>query len=189
MKTKKTIKQKDDKDNQIIENNIKINIDLNDLNKKPEKKKRKRAVKKKLVNPEDFLKSGANTEPSRMAPIPLGSREMPSLDSPYNPNTNANTLINTALQNLFSNRQNLFNNNPLQPASLPTQNAPQNAGIPQPVTIAPTVSQPLLIGPAGFAPVPSQQPPQTPAQAPNLSTYTAFGSVPPSPAMSSVSFN
>ena len=46
MKTKKIIKQKDDKDNQIIENNIKINIDLNDLNKKPEKKKRKKVVKK-----------------------------------------------------------------------------------------------------------------------------------------------
>ena len=39
MKTKKTIKQKDDKDNQIIENNIKINIDLNDLNKSQRREK------------------------------------------------------------------------------------------------------------------------------------------------------
>jgi len=54
---KKKINKKEEKENQVIENNIKINIDLNDLKAKPEKKKKRRVKKKKPLNPEDLLKN------------------------------------------------------------------------------------------------------------------------------------
>ena len=44
---KKSILKKDENENQLIENNIKINIDLGDLKPKPEKKK-KRVKKRNL---------------------------------------------------------------------------------------------------------------------------------------------
>lgn len=117
-KKKKIISKTEDNEGQVIENNIKINIDLNDLKTKPEKKK-KRVYKKKPINPDD-LKGGANSQSSSLAPRPFGSTKMPSPDTNNNPNNNTNMLIATALTNALGNRP-VFNNTPLQPPTLPQQ--------------------------------------------------------------------
>jgi len=89
-------------DDDKINNNINIKIDLGDLAKPKPKPKRKPKPKPK---PLDEMKTGAtlNTA-SSTAPVKLGSVKMPSIDSPYNPNTN-NLLLLTALQNAFQNKQ------------------------------------------------------------------------------------
>ena len=154
---KKKINKKEEKENQVIENNIKINIDLNDLKAKPEKKKKRRVKKKKPLNPEDLLKSGANSQSSSMPPKPFGSVKMPSTDNPYNPNNNANMIIATAFQKALEKGQ-LYNNNPPQQQALP---AP-----PQPPALPAPPQQLLITAPPQQPPTPQQPPPVSQPQQP-----------------------
>ena len=109
---KSTIKKKDD-DNINVENNIKINIDLNDL--KPKKKKRVQKRKPKL---QDNSKGLGGFQSSTPVPRKLGSTKIPSDDTNFNPINTTNMIIKSALQNVFGNRPN-FQFNPLQQPQLP----------------------------------------------------------------------
>ena len=118
MKEVKVKTKKDDMDNQVIENNIKINIDMKDLEAlKPEKKKKQNKRSKKPKELLDPYKGNATPSSSTIAPRKLGTK-IPSTDTDFNPNNTTNTIISTALQTAMGNRPN-FLFGPTQPPLLP----------------------------------------------------------------------
>jgi len=170
-KEKKTIK-KDDNDNQVIENNIKINIDLNDL-KKPEKKKKRKPRKKKVESNETLgggvggAMGGGNYAPKSLSATAV---KIPSTDSSFNPNSTTNMIISSALQNALSGRPN-FNFPALTAPSLPSQQQLLQAPPQQQLLQAPPQQQLLQAPPPQpqitAIPTPPQitaipTPPQTP---------------------------
>jgi len=108
MKEVKVKTKKDDMDNQVIENNIKINIDMKDLEAlKPEKKKKQNKRSKKPKELLDPYKGNANPSSSTTAPRKLGTK-IPSTDTDFNPNNTTNAIISTALQTAMGNRPNFL---------------------------------------------------------------------------------
>jgi len=108
MKEVKVKTKKDDMDNQVIENNIKINIDMKDLEAlKPEKKKKQNKRSKKPKELLDPYKGNATPSSSTIAPRKLGTK-IPSTDTDFNPNNTTNTIISTALQTAMGNRPNFL---------------------------------------------------------------------------------
>jgi len=116
MVNKKVSIAKKDDENINVENNIKINIDLNDL--KPKRKKRVQKKKPKVLDNPLGLGGQQSSTP---VPRKLGTTKIPSDDTSFNPNNTTNMIISSALQNAFGNRPN-FSFNPLQQPQLP---APQ----------------------------------------------------------------
>ena len=108
MKEVKVKTKKDDMDNQVIENNIKINIDMKDLEAlKPGKKKKQNKRSKKPKELLDPYKGNATPSSSTIAPRKLGTK-IPSTDTDFNPNNTTNTIISTALQTAMGNRPNFL---------------------------------------------------------------------------------
>jgi len=157
-KEKKPTPKKDDNDNQVIENNIKISIDLKDL-QKPNKKKRKPRKKKSEVSEALGGGAGGAMGGANFAPRPFSGVKIQSPDNNFNPNTTTNMIISSALQNALSggNRPN-FNFPALTAPTLPQQallTAP-----PQQPQITYTQQQPQITAPPQqpqiIAPIPQQ---------------------------------
>ena len=177
MVKKKSITTKNDDDNINVENNIKINIDLNDL--KPKRKKRSNKKKPKpLENP---LGQGGN-QSSTPAPRKMGTKIF-SNDTDFNPNNTTNMIISSALQNAFGGRPN-FQFNPIAPPQLPAP-PPQSllpAPPPQPAitwgSMYSTASMPN--NPANMPPLSLQPPSQPPTALPtpySTSSSDAFTTI------------
>ena len=164
MKQIKVKTKKDDNENQVIENNIKINIDLKDLEAlKPEKKKK---TKKRVKKPKDLLdpfKGNASQTGSSQPPRKLGVK-IPSIDTDFNPNNTTNMIIGTAIQNALGNRPNFLFNPTAPPVLPPTLALPAPPTIPA-ITAPPTI--PAITAPPTMPALPAPPPPAPPPQ-----TYT-----------------
>ena len=155
-------------DNDKINTNVNIKIDLGDFNKPKPKPKKKTKPKPKTM---DDMKTGAtiNTA-SSLAPVKMGGAKMPSPDNGFNPNNGLNTLLLTALQNAFNNRQ-------LAPPQLPPSYAPQPPALPAPS------QYPALPAPPQPQALPAPPQPQASRTPPNVTPVT----IPPPTAAPTIS--